>query len=319
MVGAAPVRGEHRGMKSFRLLLVLVLGACAQQPAEPQGVTEAATQAYSRSEHEAFVAAVDAQYGGTEKMPEPVLRRYCMSAYWARRADRLESCLAEVEGRRRWLAGGDARPAACASGNTYAGADRHACDLMARELHLRALSALDRGEYGEAARYAAELRSMRRENAGSRYEAIDALGVLLVSAAHLDDARQARAWREEFERFGTGPFSGLHYERIWLARGYLAMHDYPKAYDEVRRLSFGVEALVPRTAAVYAQTNEAAGYLFILHKSELETGHFAEAKAGFEELLRSSPALPLGAASAGLAVSRRDLEGDLARAAAQLR
>jgi hypothetical protein len=280
----------------------------------PEDVSSAVAQAYSASEHDAFVTAVEQQYGSVDKMPAPMLRRYCMSAYWARRAEQLEGCLAEIEGRRRWLAGAEVRPATCASLVTYAGADRHACDLLARELHLRALSALDRGSPDEAAKWAQELHAMRREAAGSRYEAVDALGVLLVSAALRGDAPQARTWREEFERFGLGPFSGLHYERIWLARGYMAMRNYPKAYEEVRRIAFGTDSLVARTAEVYAKTNEAAGYLFILHKSELETGHFEEARAGFEELLRLR-ALPLGAATAGIVVSRRDLEGDLARAA----
>jgi len=301
-------------MKVLAAALALALGACAQAPVLPEGVSPAMAQAYEQNENAAFVAATERQFGDVARMPMPILRRYCMSAYWARRADPLEACLAELEGRRQWLAGGIARPAACASHVTYAGADKHACDLLARELHLRALAALERGDYDEASNRAAELHSMRREEAGFRYEAVGALGVLLVSAAHRGEGERARAWRAELERFGLGPFSGLHYERIWLARGYVAAGDYARAYEEVRRLSFGTDSLVARTAAVYAQTNEAAGYLFILHKSELETGHLAEAKAGFEELLRLRAA-PLGAATAGLVVSREELESDLARAA----
>jgi hypothetical protein len=118
---------------------------------------------------------------------------------------------------------------------------------------------------------------------------------------------------KDLGRFGFGPFSGMHYERIWLARVYMAMRDYGNAYAEVRRLDFGFDALTERTAAAYAATGEADGYRFILHKSELETGRLEEARAGFAQLL-ASPALKLDASKTGCVVARQDLERDLARA-----
>ena len=114
------------------------------------------------------------------------------------------------------------------------------------------------------------------------------------------------------KRFGFGPFSGLHYERIWLARAYMARRDFANAYEEVRRIGFGLDSLVERTAATYAETGEADGYRFILGKSALETGRVEEGKAGLAQLL-AAPALSLEASKTGCVVSREDLERDLQR------
>lgn len=151
---------------------------------------------------------------------------------------------------------------------------------------------------------------MRRERAGYRYEAIDALGILAVTHALADNKSEAMQYLKELERFGFGPFSGFHYERIWFARAHMAMRDYDKAYAEVRRLDFGFDALTERTAATYAQTGEADGYRFILGKSALETGRLEQATANFA-VLRDLHALD--ASKTGCVVSRQDLERDLAR------
>ena len=208
------------------------------------------------------------------------------------------------------------RPADCAAPGEPGTPARHACDLLGRELHLGALAALDRGDYGEAVRLAGELRSMRRERSDFRHEAIDALGVLAVANALAGDFSSAEKTRKELERFGLGPFSGLHYERIWLARASMALGDYGRAYDEARRLSFGFDALIERTAAAFAPTDEADGYRFILGKSALETGRLAEAKSGLSPLA-AAPAPSLGASKTGRALSRDELARDLAPAQAR--
>ena len=238
-------------------------------------------------------------------MPTPDLRRYCMSAYWAKggaqQNDKLAACLAEMQTRRKWL--GVAGVKDCRENS-------HACDLLARELHLGALSALDSGDYPLAIERAKQLRSMRRELAGFRYEAVDALGVLAVASTL--SGTDKKGFLEELRQFGFGPFSGLHYERIWLARAYMARRDYENAYAEVRRIAFGLDSLVERTAATYAPTGEADGYRFIRWKSALETGHVDEGKAGLEQLL-AAPALSLAASKTGCVVSRDDLARDLQR------
>ena len=89
-------------------------------------------------QHAQLVADADRHYGGIERLPTPELRRYCMSAYWAKQGDKLASCLGEIEARRKWL--GVAGPRDCTQSS-------HACDLLGRELHLGALSALDAGRY----------------------------------------------------------------------------------------------------------------------------------------------------------------------------
>jgi hypothetical protein len=228
-------------------LLFLAIAGCASQPAPPL------------PQHAQLIAEADRQYGGIERLPTPELRRYCMSAYWAKQGDKLASCLGEMQARRKWL--GVSGPSDCTEST-------HACDLLGRELHLGALSALDAGRYEEAIQRAADLRRMHRELAGNRYEAVDALGVLAVASALSGKAGSL----EELKRFGFGPFSGLHYERIWLARAYMARRDFAKAYEEVRRIGFGLDSLIDRTAATYAETGEADGYRFILGKSALESG-----------------------------------------------
>ena len=268
-------------------LLLLALAGCASAPAP-------------LPDHDALLAAADLQYGGLDRVPTPDLRRYCMSAYWANRPDKLAACLTEMETRRKWL--GVASVEDCRENS-------HACDLFARELHLGALRALDSGDYAGAMRRALELHRMHRELAGYRYEAVDALGVLAVASALSGRADRSL---EELRRFGFGPFSGLHYERIWLARAYMARRDYENAYLEVRRIDFGIDSLVERTAATYAATAEADGYRFILGKSALETGRVAEGKAGLAQLL-AAPALALGASRTGCVVSREDLARDLQR------
>jgi hypothetical protein len=270
-------------------LLFLALAGCA-----PSVMTLPAP------DHAELLAAADRQYGGTERMPTPDLRRYCMSAYWAKEAQKLRACLGEIETRRKWLG---------VAGVDDCRENSHACDLLARELHLGALSALDDGRYDDAIRRADELHRMHRELAGYRYEAVDALGILAVAGALAGKADHSL---EELKRFGFGPFSGLHYERIWVARAYMAARDYDKAYDEVRRIDFGFDSLVERTAATYAPTGEADGYRFIRSKSALETGRVAEGKAGLAQLL-ASPALSLAASRTGCVVSREDLARDLQR------
>lgn len=231
-------------------------------------------------------------------MPTPELRRYCMSAYWAKQNDRLAACLAEIEARRKWLGVAGVRD--CQENG-------HACDLFARELHLGALRALDAGRYAEAMRLAGNLHQMHRERAGYRYEAVDALGILAVSSALSGVADRSL---EELKRFGFGPFSGVHYERIWLARAYMAARDYENAYAEVRRIDFGLDSVSERVAATYAQTGEADGYWFILGKSALETGRLEQARTAFAAIhdLRA-----LSASKTGYVVSREDLERDLQR------
>jgi hypothetical protein len=270
-------------VRTAPLLLVALVG-CAAEPVQAP-------------KHDALLAASDRQHGGIDRIPTPELRRYCMSAYWAKQPDRLAACLGEIEARRKWLGVTGARDCMAAS---------HACDLLARELHLGALSALDAGAYDEAIRLAADLRTMRRE----RYEAVDAVGILAVATALSGD--KPDRYVEELERFGFGPFSGLHFERIWLARAAMAMRDYERAYAEVRRLDFGFDTLTERAAATYAPTGEADGYRFILHKSALETGRVEEGRAGLAQLL-AAPALSLEASKTGCVVSREDLERDLQR------
>lgn len=265
-------------------LLLVALAGCAGEPAPlPQ--------------HGELLAVSDRQHGGIDRMPTPELRRYCMSAYWAKQRDRLAACLEEMEIRRKWL--GVTSASDCA-------APSHACDLLARELHLGALRALDAGDYGEAIRLAGDLRAMRRE----RYEAVDALGILAVATALSGETPDR--FVEELRRFGFGPFSGLHFERIWLARAAMATRDYERAYAEVRRVDFGFDALTERAAAAYAPTDEADGYRFILHKSALETGRVEEGRAGLAQLL-AAPALSLEASKTGCVVSREDLARDLQR------
>ena len=270
------------------LILILGLAGCASAPAPLPN-------------HAELLAAADLRYGGLERMPSPDLRRYCMSAYWAKQSDKLAACLSEMETRRKWL--GVASVKDC-RGNS------HACDLLARELHLGALSALDSGDYAAAIQRAGELHKMRRELAGYRYEAVDALGILTVASTLSGTSN--KEFLKDLQQFGFGPFSGLHYERIWLARAYMAARDYENAYAEVRRIDFGIDSLVERTAATYARTGEADGYRFILGKSALETGRVEEGKAGLAQLL-GAPALSLEASRTGCVVSREDLARDLQR------
>jgi hypothetical protein len=162
LVGAAP-------------LLLLIAAGCASEPAE-------------LPRHDELLVAAERQFGGIDRLPTPELRRYCMSAYWARLDDKRRACLEEMASRRQWL--GVSGPKDCIESS-------HACDLLARELHLGALPALDAGNYGEAIRYAAELHSMHRERAGFRYEAVDALGILAVAQALAGDLPAAEKYRKE--------------------------------------------------------------------------------------------------------------------------
>jgi hypothetical protein len=269
-------------VRAAALLLVALAGCAAEPPAPAQ-------------QHGEVLAAADRRHGGLDRTPTPELRRYCMSAYWAKQRDKLAACLAEIEARRKWLGVYGVRDCREAS---------HACDLLARELHLGALSALDAGAYGEAIRLAADLRAMRRE----RYEAVDALGILAVATA-LSGEKPDR-FLKELRSFGFGPFSGLFYERIWLARAYMAARDYENAYAEVRRIDFGFDTLIERTAAAYAPTGESDGYRFILGKSALETGRLDQAQAAFSALHDSKG---LDASKTGRVVSPGDLERDRAR------
>ena len=99
---------------------------------------------------------------------------------------------------------------------------------------------------------------------------------------------------------------------IWLARAYMARRDFANAYEEVRRIGFGLDSLIERTAATYAETGEADGYRFILGKSALETGRLEEGRAALAQLL-ATPALSLEASKTGCVVSREDLERNLQR------
>jgi len=268
--------------------IAVLLAGCAAPAVVPDDLNEQALR------------EADAIWRTLPEFPLPVLRRYCMSAYWAGRGDKLDACLAESASRRPWLASN--------------GAERHARDLQAREHHLRALRALDAADYSQAIARAAELRDMRRDKNGYKYEAVDALGVLAVASALAGDSSSCEKYLNELEAVGLGPFSGLYYERIWIARAYMALGNYAQAYEHARRLSFGIDSLVERTASTYAPTGEADGYLFILAKSGLETGHREEARSRFEKLL-AEKSLRLGASKTGRPVTRADLERDFAQLA----
>lgn len=296
------------------LLIPFLLSGCASAVMEIGGVKEVGGvtkdmgKAALGGQYDQLLSATDTRYGSIEKIPVGVFEKYCNAAFLAKRYDKLQMCLAEYQVRRDRLV--EARqllnPQNCIvrflKGSVVPEA---VCKAYKEETRFRALYALDIGDYGEAVNRARWLDATKVTGPGGNfdpiYEAVDALGVLAVANALAGDVATANSYLRRLEAFPPGQIGPeVHYmqeKRTWLARSYMALGDFQRAYDAVNAIDLGAAfgRGVNRTFEflIAGQTeirSEATAYAFILHKAELETGRVQQAKTGFDRML-SAPAV----------------------------
>ncbi|HZX32705.1 MAG TPA: CHAT domain-containing protein, partial [Rhodocyclaceae bacterium] len=144
-------------------------------------------------------------------------------------------------------------------------------------------------EYGERL-YAAIPKQWNQE----RYARIHALGVLGVAQAFAGNRAAALARAQELEEVSTAyPYVLLKTDKlVFLARIYLALEDYPRAYGAISQDDNSAFRAFADAVSGGAMLEGGSLFAFqqlqrrfMLHKSQLETGRLPEAKAGFDALL----------------------------------
>lgn len=226
----------------------------------------------------------ESKYPSLTAMEPKPLRGYCEATYAAKEYGRLQKCIDEFARRLR----GPILDA------------YHLYFYRTMVLSLQADYSLDIGDYAQAAKSAAELLAIER---GERRKAwgynmhgdVEALGILAVANAHLANHTAARAYAKELEDIST--ITRIKTEQLaWLARSYLALGDFERAYTVMQGDSEAWRrGLVGAVAALLGMRGAFGGdamwdaqllpFQFMRHKSALESGRITEAKAGFDELL----------------------------------
>lgn len=249
--------------------------------------------------------AAEAEVPDMAKAPTRKLMSLCIAYAKLKRYDRLNPCLDQLE---KNVAAGDTNmtdmeamrkqnpfmAGMAQMGSAMAGVSLD-IDVSPFMWELRAETYMDLGEARRAVDYGRKMYgSIPQEWNRERFARIHALGILGLSLALAGERTEALSRAQELENVGTGyPYVLLKTDKqVLLARTYLALGDYQRAYaiigedDNAFFRSFA--DLVSGGAALEGGSLFAFQQLqrkFMQNKSALETGHVKEAKAGYDELL----------------------------------
>ncbi len=174
-------------------------------------------------------------------------------------------------------------------------------DVSPHMWEVRALASMDLGQYTRAIEYGKKMYAgIPKQWNLERYHRIHAVGVLGLAYALAGDRAAGLERAKELEAVSTSyPYTLLKTDKqVFLARIYIALGDYQRAYEVIREddnsifrsfadLVSGGSALEGGSLFAFQQLQRS----FMLHKSELETGHLKEAGEGFDEMLKN-PATP---------------------------
>jgi len=187
-------------------------------------------------------------------------------------------------------------------------------DITPQLWQMRAEMSMDLGDYARAVGYGEKMiaklgpppqpqkvttlfgsfTSAGKERAiGDMYTRISGLGVLSLAQSLSGDRAGALKRVQDLEAYYvSNPFQKTN-KQVALARTYLALGDYQRAYDVIKQDegAFARNTVDIITGSFMMQGGslfefEQIGRRFMLHKAELETGRTAEAKAGYDEMLR---------------------------------
>ena len=174
-------------------------------------------------------------------------------------------------------------------------------DVSPQLWEVRAETAMDLGQPGRAVEYGKKMiASIPTQWNLERYARIHALGVLALAEAQAGATDAAHQRAQELAALSTSyPYTLLKTDKlVFLSRIYIALGDYPKAYEfaseDDNSVMRGFADLVSGGATLEGGTLLAFEQLqrkFIRNKSALETGRFDEARAGYDEML-ANPATP---------------------------
>ncbi|WIM04695.1 MAG: CHAT domain-containing protein [Candidatus Nitricoxidivorans perseverans] len=168
-------------------------------------------------------------------------------------------------------------------------------DVTAHLWEVRAETYMDLGEYGRAVEYGRKMvEGIPKKWNLERYARIHAVGVLGLALAFSGDRAAALERARELEAVSTAyPYVLLETDKqVLLARLHVALGNYQKAYEIVSKddnsafrgladIVSGGSTLEGGSLLAFQQLQRS----FMLHKSELETGRFKEAKAGYDGML----------------------------------
>lgn len=169
-------------------------------------------------------------------------------------------------------------------------------DVTPHLLEVRAETSMDLGDYRRAVEYGRKLyEGIPTQWNLERYARIHALGILSLAKTFSGDRAGGLARAKELEALSTAyPYTLLKTDKqVFLARAYMALGDYPKAYEVISEDDNSFSRALADAVSGGA-TLEGGSLLafqqiqrnFMRHKSELETGRIAEAKAGYDQMLQ---------------------------------
>jgi CHAT domain-containing protein len=289
-------RSERSGRRHCGVLLVFALTGCAT------GALSESERGLVAGRNADLVRAAEQQVPDIHTAPTAKLWSLCYGYSKLRRYDKLGPCLDQLE---KNVAGGDTdgfdvegfkQRSPFSARHMSIDAKGHASveglslyyDVTPLTAEMRAEYWLDLGEPQKAVTYALKMRPTPPGNMHVYYE-IHALGLLAVSSAVAGDRVTGARYAGELETVSTAfPNTLLTTDKlVYLARTYLALGDYERAY---RFASQDDRAFFRAYVNIVAGGTSLQGGLFafeqiprnfIRNKSALESGHLAEAKAGY--------------------------------------
>lgn len=284
---------------SVALLLVAALSGCATDMMTERDRSMMAGR-FGELEKHSVAEVPDIATAKTIK-----LAPLCFSYAKLKRYDKLTACLDQLE---RNVAAGDTNMTDIEAmekkspfmmglarfGSSIAGASLEQ-DVTPHLWELRAETAMDLGMYKQAVDYGRKLHQMVPKQWNlERYARIHATGILALALTYSGDRAAGLAMTKELEGISTAyPYVLLKTDKqVFLARNYLALGDYQKAYDAISEDDNswfrGLADAVSGGATLEGGSLFAFQQIqrnFMLHKAQLETGRMAEAKAGYDRML----------------------------------
>lgn len=256
--------GNLRGISVFLLLL-----ACGCSPAF---ITELQVSSYmQKKQHHEVIKALQPKLEKTGETPS--FQLYLLAGAFYEIRD-YEKMFATVDRLEKNIAMGD---------DSYYGSD-----LTVYPKTLRGLAYLDQGDYNRAIKEAEEAYALLNQPKGKssnfyRSQLIDIAGILGIAYANLNRDRKVERCLAMLESVSPdvsilGPEKYLAIARVNMAR-----KRFNKALAAVKNPAAKVSGMV---TAFYDQTFQELPKFFILSKCLYETGAIAEAKSGYDQLLK---------------------------------
>lgn len=283
------------------LLLPLLLAACATD------ILPERERAMMSGRYAEMERLAEAQVPNPASAKTTKLAPLCMAYSKLKRYDKLGPCLDQLE---KNVAAGDTnfsdmeameKKSPFMAGMAKMGAAMSGVsleqDVSPYLWELRVETYLELGDYARAVEYAKKMyAAIPKQWNLERAQRIHAVGELALALTYAGDTAQAEERAKELEGISTAyPYVLLKTDKqVYLARIYLALKHYAKAYDilqEDDNSAFRALAdVVSGGATLEGGSLFAFQQLqrrFMRHKSELETGRLKEARIGYDALLQN--------------------------------